>query len=66
MIKWEYMIVSNATQDTMQSLGEQGWEMCGIKNDLTNGTPYNTGAHFYFKRPIPPTKEELGEPRFNW
>ena len=41
MQKWEYMIVSGPNEETLNKLGEQGWELVAL-------SPYNKA---YLKRP---------------
>lgn len=61
MTKWDYILVENATIDQITAMGRRGWELCSVRNSLADSTIY-----FYLKRPLPPTKADLGEPRFNW
>ena len=50
-VKWEYRVLQNApfaadNSADLNSLGNDGWEMCGVSN-------VGTGTYCYFKRPKP-------------
>lgn len=53
-VTWEYLVRSNCEQRDLDSLGEQGWEMCGVavENMLHHYEQRPAGAfvRFYFKR----------------
>jgi len=44
MQKWEYKIVAKATEAEINRLGEEGWELISVTENITYYT-------FFFKRP---------------
>ena len=32
--QWEYKVVVGATESVMNQLGEEGWELVGVENDV--------------------------------
>lgn len=56
MIQWEYIKISATIlgKDDLNGYGNDGWELCGI----TSSPNYPYPCEYYFKRPIPETKQE--------
>mgnify|MGYP001765864565 CR=1 FL=1 len=59
MQKWEYRTQFNVDTNQIQSLGMQGWELCGIVS--TNS--YDN--LFYFKRPLVETSIAISNETLN-
>jgi hypothetical protein len=54
--RWEYRIIylkdgnrPDKSQDTINALGSEGWELISVERELVSGSSYD-GAAFYFKR----------------
>lgn len=47
MQKWEYLIAKDLTQEKINSLGAEGWELVAVTSSSVTGKLF-----YYFKRPI--------------
>lgn len=53
MIRWEYK--HDLFDSYLNEYGVDGWELVAV-------VVIGDSPHYYFKRPLQPTKEELGTP----
>lgn len=51
MTKWEYRIELNLDSPTLQQLGDEGWELCGVTKSLPSRRRRLSTIRYYFKRP---------------